>query len=123
MKQGGSLVTTQYCYCVASCPNKISEWDEVSTSSKAKKFVLGLIDLELVVSLFCLSDVMSVTSLSKLLQSSKLTVISASSAFTNTVRLLKAKRKNCSDYLHNILCNIQKKMKRKICVYISSCLE
>nr|CAI5827617.1 unnamed protein product [Callosobruchus analis] len=84
------------------------------SSTKAIHLIAALRDCNFVVALFCLADVMSVTSpISKLFQSPKLTVEAACKALQSVSKVLEEKRKMCDNIFNDIFSDLIKFSERE----------
>lgn len=73
----------------------VASWEEGESAAKARSLELALCNTEFIITLFALSDVVSVTMpLSKLLQKTNIDVQSAMAIFQDTVAVLEARRTN-----------------------------
>ncbi|CAH1100927.1 unnamed protein product [Psylliodes chrysocephalus] len=82
---------------------KISEWRDPSTAGKAASLVTTLCNTQFMVSVLCLSDVLSLTqSLSKLLQKTALDLNGSAVQVKNTISILASRRENIDASFNNI---------------------
>lgn len=81
----------------------ISEWTDQVSSSKANSLLLSLCNCEFVVTLYILSNILSITlPASKILQGVNLDVSAASSSITSIIQNLEDKRLNAEEYFSEI---------------------
>jgi len=84
------------------CLESISEWDKQILSSKAKCLLNSICNCEFVITLFTLSNVLSITSAeSKLLQKVEFDIADAFNCI-NDITTIENKRTNCENIFHNI---------------------
>ncbi|KAG5871633.1 hypothetical protein JTB14_031313 [Gonioctena quinquepunctata] len=86
-------------------------WEERDSLSKAQNYASALKDSSFVVSLFCMSEVFSVTMPhSKLLQKKNLVLGAANDAVLSTLVVLKENRQDAEKYFNAIFMNIGKSL-------------
>ncbi|XP_061706345.1 zinc finger MYM-type protein 1-like [Cydia pomonella] len=82
---------------------KISEWHDPSTAGKAASLVTTLTNQQFIVSVLCLSDVLSVTqSLSKILQKTVLDLNDSAIQVNNTISILASRRENIDTSFNSV---------------------
>lgn len=75
--------------------DKISEWNDLETSSKASILIKSLSSAEFILTLNLMTDIFSITApISRILQSKSEDKLSASTLINNVLSVLKEKRKN-----------------------------
>lgn len=84
---------------IAEALREISQWDDNTSSSKANILLKATCDCEFILTIFCLSDVFSVTlPFSKYLQSYNIELASATVKVNDLLQVLEQKRANANDY-------------------------
>jgi hypothetical protein len=82
---------------------KISEWRDPSTAGKAASLVRTLCNAQFILSVLCLSDILSLTqSLSKLLQKTTLDLNDSAVQVNNTISILASRRENVDNSFNNV---------------------
>jgi len=89
----------------------ISQWTDQVSSSKANSLLLSLCNCEFIITLYILSNILSITlPASKMLQGVNLDVSAASSCITSIVENLEDKRLNAEEYFSEIFLEAKTKM-------------
>jgi hypothetical protein len=82
---------------------KISEWRDPNTAGKAASLVRTLFNAQFILSVLCLSDILSLTqSLSKLLQKTALDLNDSAVQVNNTISILASRRENVDNSFNNV---------------------
>nr|CAI5869964.1 unnamed protein product [Callosobruchus analis] len=85
----------------------ISKWNNPKTTSDARSLIKATCDAEFIISIICLSDVLSITRpLSLLLQAPSLDLIHASEALKNTASVLQNYRECADTHFSNLFAKI-----------------
>lgn len=83
---------------------EILEWNDNTSSSKANILLKSLCDSEFILTMFCLSDIFSITlPLSKYLQGCNIDLNSASNKIKDLLEILEKKRANADEYFKSVI--------------------
>lgn len=87
---------------------KISQWSDINSSSKANSLIKSLCDVQFICSLIALIDVLQQTlPLSRMLQAPKLDLMKATDVILDTISVLETKRKKCDVLFTQIFSEVQ----------------
>lgn len=93
--------------------NKVSEWSESESATKAKMLISALENCEFILTMFTLSNILSITlPVSKCLQGKERDYISATNIIQLVLDNLSNKRTNCNEYFNKIYKEASELMKK-----------
>lgn len=86
---------------ILSCLQKISNWKDRKTAGKASLLITALCESQLIIGLFCLSDVLSLTlPLSRILQKETIDLARSAELIHNLLELLEKRREENKQYFN-----------------------
>ncbi|XP_039298901.1 52 kDa repressor of the inhibitor of the protein kinase-like [Nilaparvata lugens] len=93
---------------ILACLHKISEWKDKKTSGKASLLITALCDSKLIIGLFCLSDILSLSlPLSRILQKETLDLCKSAELLNSLLELLNERRQNSIEYFNCVYMQAQ----------------